>query len=241
MCKDLTLIETTGYIRKEEKLHTVKSNIIQNSLVLESPNPFPGYHGKNLPEQSEPGSLFFIVNNKYSFEELARITTRVKKYFKHDFNACQGFVKFKSSTYSCIRIKYLKSFALIPELQNLYIDEKVKFLHIRDIDDNALIEINKNFYVSNEQEYLYQDLKNEYKCYVELPTQSEWKNFTTIISDIKNNLDNNNFDAAQGVLYRNEGIVDVIRIFDKEKSAERMLKIREMYLERVNKSVLLEQ
>ena len=50
MNTDKTLIETFGYIKKEENLITVESNIILNTFVLESQHEFPGYHG-NIPEK----------------------------------------------------------------------------------------------------------------------------------------------------------------------------------------------
>jgi len=55
------IIETFGSITKVEQPHTLESNILDNTFVLEASKPFPGYHGENLP--SEP-ILHYIFNSK---------------------------------------------------------------------------------------------------------------------------------------------------------------------------------
>ena len=47
------IIETFGSITKVEQLHTIDSNILDNTFVLETFEPFPGYHGENLPSEEE--------------------------------------------------------------------------------------------------------------------------------------------------------------------------------------------
>ena len=79
MDQEKNLIETFGYIKKEQNLSTVENNIIPNTLVLESIHPFKGFHGANLPEESKPRSLFLVLSKDYSFEEIARITKKIKK------------------------------------------------------------------------------------------------------------------------------------------------------------------
>ena len=59
--------------------------------------------------------------------------------------------------------------------------------------------------------------------------------FKKITLDIKNNVDNINFDAAQGVFYRKCGIVDVVRIYDQDKNVERLTTLRKLYLDEINK------
>jgi hypothetical protein len=42
------IIETMGSIAKVEKLETLDSNVLVNTLALEEVEPFPGYHGANF-------------------------------------------------------------------------------------------------------------------------------------------------------------------------------------------------
>lgn len=231
-----TLIETFGYIKKEENLITVENNIIPNTFVLESQQEFPGYHG-NIPDKSQPRSLFLITSKEYSFEETARTAKKLRIKIKHDFNASPGNIYLKSEILPCIRIKYLQSFTFIPELQNLLKDEGIKFQKKRGIHSSGLIVINKQFYVCEREEGLYKDLEDESKCYLELPVKLSQEKFKEFTISIKNNIDNNNFDAAQGVFYRRKGIIDVVRIYDLEKNVDRMRALRKYYLEEIDRKL----
>ena len=185
MCQDKVLIETMGYIKKEANLSTVENNIIPNTLVLESLNPYPDYHGKNLPEQSTPRSLFLIVNKDYSFEEVARIIKKIKGEFQFDFNASQGNIYFKTTSYSCIRIKYLKSYTFLPELQQKFQSEGISFAKKKLINSTGIIVIKKHFYVDEIEEGVYRDLDENSKFYNDLPVALPWGDFKENIARIK--------------------------------------------------------
>lgn len=235
MSQKRMLIETTGYIKKEQNLTTVKNNIIPNTLVLESLHPFPGYHGANLPECSKPRSLFLIVSKDYTHEEIARITKKIKQNFKSDFNASMGHIYFKTSSYTCIRIKYLKSFTFLPELQGLYQDLGIKFAKHKVIDAKGLIVINKNFYVDEFEDGLYNDLEEDSKFYIELSIDLPWEVFKEFTLNIKNNVDNSDFDAAEGVFYRKKGIVEIVRLYICEGEMDKIKEIRKLYMEMIQK------
>jgi hypothetical protein len=235
MCQDRILIETVGYIKKEENLTTVENNVIPHTLVLESLQPFPGYHGKNLPDKSRPRSLFLIVAKEYSFEKIARITKKIKQNFQYDFNASVGHIYFKTTSDPCIRIKYLKSFTFLPELQGLFQDEGIKFAKHKSIDSKGLIVINKQFYVDEIEEGLYNDLEEDSKFYIELPRDLPWDVFKEYTLSIKNNIDNSNFDAAQGVFYRKTGIVEVVRLYTSEGETDKIKTIRKLYIDKIKK------
>jgi len=235
MTQDRNLIETAGYIKKEQKLTTVENNIIPNTFVLESQHPFPGYHGANLPEKTRPGSLFLVLANDYTYEEIARVTKKIKKNFQYDFNASLGHIYFKTSNYPCIRVKYLKSFTFLPDLQNLYQDNGVKFAKQKSIDSKGLIIIKKVFSVSEMEEGLYNDLEEDSKYYIELPKDLPWDVFQEFTSNIRNNIDNSNFAAAQGVFYRKSGIVELVRLYICEGDMDSIKKIRRMYSDLIEK------
>lgn len=237
MCQDHKVIETAGYIKKEQKLTTVMNNILPNSFVLESQHPFPGYHGANLPEKLKPGSLFLILDKDYTFEEVARISKRIKQAFQHDFNASEGHIYFKTSCYPCIRIKYLKSFTFLPELQNLYKEHGIKFAKQKMIDTQGLIVINKTFYVDELEEGIYNDLEEDSKFYIEIEKDLPWDVFKKFTLNIKNNVDNSNFDAAEGVFYRKSGIVEVIRLYICEGEMEKIKTIRKLYDDLIKKNI----
>ena len=230
------IIEVTGYIKKEETLVPLEGNILPNTCVLESLHPFPGYHGSNLPDEEEPRSLFFIITNKYSFEDIARISKRIGFEFKHDFNASIGSLYIKPYTYQIIRIKYLPSFRLLQELQQMFMEEGVKFARYKNMHKLALIVVNKNFLVEEVEEGLYRDLEDKFKFYLELSEWLDWETFRKFTFHIKNNLIDNNFDAALGLFYRLRGIVDVVRVYDRDNSLEKMRALKAWYDETIRKS-----
>lgn len=239
MCQDQFVIETAGYIKKEQKLTTVENNVLLNSFVLESQHPFPGYHGANLPEKTKPGSLFLILSKEHKFEEVARVTKQIKQTFQYDFNASKGHLYFKTSSFPCIRIKYLNSFTFLPELQNLYKEHGIKFAKQKKIDSQGLIIINKTFYVDEIEEGIYNDLEEDSKFYIEIAKDLPWDIFKEFTLSIKNNIDNSNFDAAQGVFYRKSGIVEVIRLYICEGEMDKIKKIRQLYSDLIQKKYTL--
>jgi hypothetical protein len=229
------IIEVTGYIKKKEKLVPVGDNIVSNTCVLESLYPFPGYYGNNLPDKSQPRSIYFVLGEAYTFEDIARKTKNIKRRFEHDFNASDGKIIITPYEYNCIRIKYLRSFNFLPDLQSEYMKEKIKFHKEKEFNKEAIIKINKVFRVFEEEDGIYRDSEDAFKCYLEVPEKLDWESFASITADIKNNLINNRFDAAQGVFFRSKEVVDVIRIFDQEKDKNKMKKLRNMYLEKIRK------
>ncbi len=235
MCQDKTWIETVGYIKKEQNLTTVNNNILKNSFVLESLNPFRDYHGVDLPEKSRPNSLFLILSKEYSFELIARITKKISQNFQFDFNASVGHIHFKTSTYPCIRVKYLKSFTFLPELQNLYQENGIKFAKQKMIDSPGLIVIHKHFYIDELEDGIYDDLEEDSKFYIEIPKDLPWDIFKDFTQKIKNNLDNRDFDAAQGVFYRKKGIVEVVRLYICEGQIEKIKTIQKLYIDLIEK------
>ena len=235
MSNEKVLIETMGYIKKEANLSTVENNIAPNTLVLESLHPFPGYHGSNLPEQTAPRSLFLIVSKEYTYEEVARFTKKIKNDTKHDFDASIGNIYFKSNSYSCIRIKHLKSFTFLSEIQSLYQNEGVKFVKKKLINSIGLIVIKKHFNIDEIEKGIYRDLGESSKFYIELPKDFGWDDFKDATLHIRNNLDNSNFDAAQGVFYRKSGIVEVVRLYICEGEYEVVKQIQKMYVDLIHK------
>jgi len=228
--------EVFGYIKKRETLTTIDEHIMPQSWVLESLNPFPAYHGSNLPDESDPRSLFLMLTHSLSFEEVARMSKKIKHRYQQDFNAADGYIYFRPYTYPCIRLKYLSSFKYIARLQELFADSGARYMKTRVMEQEGLIKINKPFLVMEREPGIYQDMNNLVKSYVELPEQVEWDDFKKYTFHIKNNLVENNFDAALGVFFRKKELVDVVRIYDRDRSLEKMRTLKEMYEEEIRKS-----
>lgn len=235
MNSPLVCIETTGCLKKEVRLTNLQSNTLPHSFVLESLNPFPGYYSAFEADTSGPRSLFFVLKKEYSFEDIASITKIVKQSFPHDFNASWAEIFLRDSKLPCIRIKYLKSFMFIPEIQTLFAEQGIQYRTTKPFDELVLIRVKKSFYVREALEGVYQDLDEESKFYIDLPKSITWEQFKEVTYDVKNNLRNNLFDAALGRFYRHSGIVFAVRIYDKEEDLGRIQTLRKMYWERMER------
>ncbi|MCG8410009.1 MAG: hypothetical protein MI739_01855 [Bacteroidales bacterium] len=228
-------IETTGHIKKEARLSTVENNTVSNTLVLESLHPFPGYHGKNLPERTSPRSLFLILTSEHQFSEIARITKKINQESKHNFNASIGKIYTRTHTYNCIRVKYLEKYSYLPEIQHRYQDEGIKFAKKKKVNTDGLIVIKKYFYIEEIEPNVYRDLDEPSKFYISLPQYLKWPDFKKKTLYIRNNLDGSNFDAAQGVFYRREGIIEIVRLYICEGEYDKIKLIQTKYKELINR------
>ena len=122
------IIETMGSIAKVEKLETLNSNILENTLVLEEIEPFPGYHGANLPSGYNPVAVYLVLKKKISTVKLMRITQQIRKYYKPGFDGTPAEICINNDVFSCIRLRNLNSYDNIPELQNHYMHEGLRFM-----------------------------------------------------------------------------------------------------------------
>ncbi len=230
-------IEVFGGLAKRENLITLNENVMQNTLVLESELPFPGYHGKNLPQDPVPNALFFVTSKIHTIEKVIRATSDIKKYFQHPFDAATGKICIFNDTYGCIRIRGLDSFEHITELQANYIDSGLKFKKKKSIHAPCIIQLKKSFVIETISEGLFKDLEDMSMYYLQIPRQLKWKMFESITQKVKNNMDNANFDAALGSIYY-KGVKDVVRIYAQDIIPERLQSIREKYITEIEKAFL---
>jgi len=231
------IITSFGYISKVEQLHTIKSNILENTFVLESFEPFPGYHGGDLPASFVPHHLFLATRNRYTFEEISRASERIRVQCKIGFGARPAELFIFNTKVPAIRIKDHQSFEQIPELQKWYMDENIFFARQKKFNNEGVIKVMKQFDLEKIEDGIFIDQEEPLMSYLKVPIKLSWKVFETITYSIKNNLDSKNFDAAQGVIYLKE-VTDVVRIVVKEPKKEFLVKLRAMYLEEIRKAHL---
>jgi hypothetical protein len=228
------IIQTMGSIAKVEKLATLENNILANTLVLEETEPFPGYHGANLPSGYNPTAIYLIIKKKLSNIKIRRITQEIKKYFKHEFDGTAATICINNDVYSAIRLRYFKDIKVIPELQKDYMYEGVKFEKKKAVRGDGIIELNKHFELEALGEGIYKDLEDPFMFYLRIPKHMSWQMFMEITTSIKHNLDNLNFDGALGSIYLKD-IIDVVRIFAKDMELKDLTEIRQQYLNELRK------
>lgn len=223
-----------GFIAKVEKLETLNNNILENTLVLEEIEPFPGYHGANLPSGYNPTAIYLILKKKISTIRIMRITQHIHKYFKSGFDGTAAEICINNDVLQCIRLRNLDSYAIIPELQKHYMHEGLKFMKKKKIHGDGIIEIKKHFELEKLEDGVYKDLEDPLMYYLQIPTHLNWSQFLEITTSIKHNLDDLSFDGALGAIYMKE-ITEVVRIFARDVGMEDLNMIRQRYHEELRK------
>lgn len=223
------ILETRGVIIKEEWVKSLASNVIPNTLVLESTKTLPGYFGKNTPDLEKPRSIFIILDKKYDGYFLARKLQLISDLRQHTFYATFGYLVIKNRMYHCIRIKNLDHFASIPEIQTDLINQGIKMMKYQDIDEYAMIHIHKSFLISLVADHIYMDLFEHDRYYLRISRNMVWSDFKKITDIVKSNLENSMFDAAIGSIWTINKLMDVIRIYDKKHDIKNLTLIREKY------------
>lgn len=231
------VIETLGFITKEENLTTVDTHILPGTLVLENLDIFPGYHGENLPGNDGMGYIYLLIKEKLRGGEMMRMTERVRNYSKIDFDATLGEVCIENATYPCIRLRNLPGYEKIAEIQLWYQDQGVSFVNKQSFKSSALIMVKKFFMLEHLTDNIYKDLEVREMTYLHIPAELQWQLFKKITRLVKNNMEDRNFDAALGGIYRKRGLIDVVRIYDSAWTKEKLEMIRQTYLDVIKKFV----
>lgn len=221
-----TIIETIGTIEKKETIVSLS----YNDLVLETFHPFPGYHGTNVPDKPNPKSIYLVLKSKLDEEQIIRATLKIKESYPSFFDASPGVITVFNQLEPCIRIKGLENYQLIPELIALYKAEGLSFLKGKKIEAYyGLMSIKKYFLLDEVNEGIYMDKETPEMGYFEIDNKLDWELFEKITLELKQNLENNNFDAALGTLYRKTGLKDIIRIYDTNVCLGECLALRDKY------------
>lgn len=234
--KEKIRIQTIGGVAKEEVLHTLSSNIMPNTFVLENDEPYPNYHGNNLPGGTKPISVFLMTKKKHSAEKVLRLSQTIRKYFKHPFDAVPGIICLNNETIPCIRLRGLDNYKYVESLQKSFFSEGVLFLKKREVDALAVITLKKIFDIEPIEEYIFKDNDEPSTFYIEISHQLSWEQFRQLTYNVRNNIDKDktNFDAALAAIYTKD-VMDAVRIYSKDIELETLRLIRQIYEEELLK------
>ena len=225
------LLETIGTIEKKEMLGPVG----YKELVLEAFQPFPGYHGTNVPDHIKPNSLFAITRSKYTEEKIIRAIQKIKSERGFSFDGSPGMVTLYNMLNPCIRFKDLDTYDELTPILKAFEDEGIEFMSNRKIEPyTGIIKVKKYFLVEVLSDYLFKDAEDPNIHYFSIPIQLRFNQFEKITIDLKNNLEDSRFDAALGTIFRKTGVIDVIRIYDDKCTPEKLDLIRSKYLQAIN-------
>lgn len=232
------IIETLGDIWKEVTLQTMEDYVSDNTFVLESLKPYPGYHHATPREQmEEPNMIFLVIKKAIATEDFIRMTQRVKKLSGKKFDGTPAEIHIQNNSYAAIRIKDFESLASIPEIMAFYKDEGLHFSKYKSIKATAIIKLTKYLVLEQMTDEIYRDAENSEMAYFELPCQTSWKLFEKVTLSLKRNMEDANWDAALAVIYRKTGIVDAVRIYAESCTREMIEDLRKRYASEIARYV----
>lgn len=229
------LIETIGKLIKKEILRSVEHETHCGKLLFENRESYPGYHGTTVPDKLEPDSLFAITKMKYNDERVFRAIQAVKRKTGYKFDAAPGSVKYQNASYNCVRFKRIQ-YQRLGDVISAFDETGIVFYKKRKVASfETLIEVRKFFKLKETMGGIFEDQEQANTSYFELPVQLTWNQFERITMGIKYNMEDRNFDAAQSSVYIDKGLMDFVRIYDKEQCQGKLIHIREKYLAAIEK------
>jgi hypothetical protein len=226
-------IETVGSLIKIDEVVTVEHNILPNSLVLETVEPYPDYHGSE-PGNDKPNLIFLVTQEEYEIEYFMRINNRVKNHLNFPLDATPSILKIYTEVYNGIRIRGLKNFSQIKQIQEIYASEGLKLAKKKTIKAPAYIHLKKSYILDKYDDGVYKDLLEPMMWYFSIPVKLDWVLLKTATQQVKNNIENTNFDVAFGWLFT-DGITDIIRIYAGNFNLDDIKILRSKYLEELHK------
>ncbi|HEX7411489.1 MAG TPA: hypothetical protein VF298_05040 [Bacteroidales bacterium] len=233
--EDKTHIESIGFIIKKEKLSTLASESKYQELVLEDLDPFPGFYDQYfLPlneNELKPRSVFFIlkVSDVCQEDEYIRMTMHLKREYNIKFDAVPGNLTLFNKPTPCIRV-FMDDYNEIRELIDHYKNKGLVFAPNKDVKPyQSLIKLRRYFEMERMDKGIYHAADQHNTYYIEVPKCLEWDDFEQVTIAIRNNWDHKLYDAAQAAIYEKNGIVDMVRIYDKKTNLSNLQFLLEKY------------
>lgn len=220
---------TRGETIKEEKVKSILHNILPNTLVLENYEPFPGYYSAQIPIDIKPMSVFVVLAKKYDPHFLDRVLKKIRTEQNYSCDGTTAVIEAGRSHYYAIRIKNLDCFTKLCKIQEKLMENGIELHSGRNIDRNVLLSVRKTFFLEKMNNSIYKNLLEDSKYYFPLEKYLKWEEFKDLTIVVKNNIANNLFDAALCYCYTEDNLTDMVRIFDRKDSFDRILEIKMHY------------
>ena len=225
--------ELIGKITKQENISTIDENKLPNTFVINVPDPYKSYYSR-FTDINKPASVIFVTKELNSFENILRTTGKINNKYNLDIVGAKCEVIINRRKINGIRVRGINRYSEIPQIQQYYKDAGFVFAKSEKFSDvEALIRINRFMNIQKLEEGIYHSATEENTFFVEIPKHISWDEFKKITYEIKNNISDKNFDIAKGILYRNGGITEILRVVRPKISLEMLKTIQEKYLRKL--------
>ena len=181
-------------------------------MVAEADQPYCGYYGQ-VPEKSQPNSLFLFTERYYDLVEALCITQNIDICTKHDVDVGSAVFLFQNQRVPAIRIRNFPDYNHIKMLQSCYIGQGVKFSAKVHLEREAIVTVNKCFFLEAAEEGIFFDKKEKNEGYITISKYPGWPDFEILIENTRNNSNCMLFDAAMGSFIIEGHVENIIRIY----------------------------
>jgi hypothetical protein len=236
-------IQSIGTLWKKEKLATLEWEVSFAELLLEAKDPWPGYYDHfEIPSQDQdllPRWIFAVLRNTSVSDQdnIIRITAQIKKVYDNPFDCVPGKLTLNNEVVSCMRLQ-VEDYNLLPDILNFYTKHGLEFAPTRKVPTyESLIKITKFFDLSSFAKNLYTDNDLHDTYYIIIPNGLSWETFEKISETVKNNSDHQVYDAALASAYEKSGVIDMVRIYDRETSLDILSHLRNKYRSEVERII----
>jgi len=220
---------TLTILTKEEGVKTLDHHILPNTTVLEIAHPFPGYYSSSfITSESKPQTLLILLKNDVSIDFFYRRIHNIKKYSDYNFSAALAEIEMNNKQYHAIRVFDLDAYDKIVNLEKCLIDEGFVLRKSSKIDTNAIIRIHK-FCNLELVEGIYHSTDDSHFIYFPVGKEITWKTFEHITMKIRHNYLGNKFDAGLGIIFHNNRVEDVVRLYSKDLTDDDISTLKQMY------------
>ncbi|MEA1885832.1 MAG: hypothetical protein U9N72_01300 [Bacteroidota bacterium] len=223
-----------GTITKKERLIINDRIQCRSALIFISECPYAGYYGTTVPDSEEPESMFLVTDIEYDVDKVIRTIQSVKSHYQHEFDAVPGTISFKNKQYGMIRVRALPC-QKIPSLINAFKEKGIKFArHHKHAPFDGIIHVTKYFKTEEVEEGIFLDLESTAYAYLRIYKYISWDTFENVNSYASNNIDFS-FDAALATMYDEQGILDMIRIYDEKRTVEKLRIIQDKFINKIER------
>lgn len=225
--------ELIGKIIIQENIDTIDTNKIPRTFVINVPDPYISYYSR-FTEINKPNSIIFITKEANSFEKILRVTQQINKSNNLQLDGAKCEVKIGNRKLYGVRLKGIDRYHEIAEIQQYYKDHGFDFARSEKFKDkDSLIRVNRFFDITKLEDGIYKSNLEEDVFYAQVPKFMTWEEFREYTFDIKNNLSDNRYDIAKGIIYIDHGITEILRIIKPKASVDTIKLIQQKYLEKL--------
>ncbi|MBW6536524.1 MAG: hypothetical protein K0B11_16050 [Mariniphaga sp.] len=227
-------MEVFSNLTKQVTIASVEEKVLPGSLVFEALNQFPGYYHET-PTKPTPIYIYLVLDKQYPLEEVLRATQNIEKEYDWNFDSGKGYMLIGSQLLNVIRLRHLSEIDLVVKIQEAYENQGIHFLMNKKLRGKleAEVKIVKFLDLLKLEEGIYIEEKDENFGYIEIPKYLKPAAFIKVTMDVKYNWDGHEFDAASGSFFKDGKLVEFVRIFSNKIDADYLIKIRNLFMEKI--------